>query len=375
MKSHYDVAIIGGGVIGGSIAYQLAKRGSKVVLLEKDRLASQSSQAAAGMLGAQVELGTEVGPLFELAVKSRAMFRELTGELKDISGIDFGFVDKGMLKVAFEPEQVAEFQEIIDAQQKMGQPVEWMNTTEVIAREPEISGEILGGMYIPGDGQVSAPELSLAFAKSAAALGAEIREHTEVLSLVLEQGSVKGVVTAEETISCDKVVICAGAWSGILLKPMGIDLPVYPVKGECFSVLTHKPLITSTVFSHGCYMVPKRGGRLVVGATMKEHTYDRKVSFDGLATLVERAKRLLPQIREAEWEKAWAGIRPQTGDGMPYLGEHGDWKGLLFATGHFRNGILLSPITGCLIADLIEGKTSEINLSSFSPTRHLIVKQ
>jgi glycine oxidase len=372
MKSNYDVAIIGGGVIGGSIAYQLAKRGSKVILLEKERLASQSSNAAAGMLGAQVELGKEVGPLFELAVKSRAMFQNLADELREISGIDFGFVDKGMLKVAFEPEHVAEFQEIIEAQQKMGQPVEWLKTEEVLAREGEISGEILGGMHIPGDGQVSAPELSLAFAKSAAALGAEIREHTEVLSLVLEHGSVRGVVTAEETIYCEKVIVCAGAWSGSLLKPLGIDLPVYPVKGECFSVLTHKPLITSTVYSHGCYMVPKRGGRLVVGATVKGHTYDRKVSFEGLSDLVERAKRLLPGIANAEWERAWAGIRPQTSDGMPYLGEHAGWNGLFFATGHFRNGILLSPVTGHVIADLIEGKKSELDLSSFSPTRHLV---
>jgi glycine oxidase len=226
-------------------------------------------------------------------------------------------------------------------------------------------------MFIPDDGQVSAPELSLAFAKSAAILGAHIREYAEVKSLILEQGKVSGLVTQEDTIYCDRVIVASGTWSGRLLDQSGFNLPVYPVKGECFSVISDVPLIRSTIFSHGCYLVPKQGGRTLVGATMKEHSYDRKVTLEGIAALLEKARRLVPGIIHAEWEKAWAGLRPQTPDGLPYLGEHSEWRGLFIAAGHFRNGILLSPITGKLAADWAQGKDSDdISMKAFALDRH-----
>ncbi|MEW9669289.1 glycine oxidase ThiO [Ammoniphilus sp. 3BR4] len=368
----YDVAIIGGGVIGGSIAFQLAKRGKKVIVLEKGRLAEQASSAAAGMLAAQGEMGKETGPLFQLAIESRAMFPRLAEELRELSGIDISLINRGMLRIATTSEELEELREAIACQKQAGQEAEWLTGDQVRLREPSLSDAILGAMFIPNDGQVLAPELSLAFLKSAAVLGAELREFAEVKSLVVEKGVVKGVVTQEETIRCQQVVAAAGAWSSQWLgKPESLP-PVYPVKGECFSVITSRPLLQATVFSHGCYLVPKRGGRLVVGATMKEHTFDRKVSIGGISALMERAKRLLPSIAEAEFEKTWAGVRPQTRDGLPYLGEHPDWKGLYLATGHFRNGILLSPVTGVLLADLIEGKQAEI-LLPFKADRGLTV--
>ncbi|RXT05683.1 glycine oxidase ThiO [Ammoniphilus sp. CFH 90114] len=352
----YDVAIIGGGVIGGSIAFQLAKRGKKVIVLEKGRLAEQASGAAAGMLAAQGELEKETGPLFKLAVQSRAMFPHLAEELRELSGIDISLINRGMLKIATSQEQVHELKEVMTCQLQAGQEAEWLTGEQVRAREPGLSEVILGAMYIPNDGQVLAPELSLAFLKSAAVLGAELREYTEVKSLLVERGEVKGVVTHGETIRSEQVVVATGAWSGSWLGQGNEPATVYPVKGECLSVLTTRPLLRTTVFSHGCYLVPKRGGRLVIGATMKEHTYDRKVSIEGISTLMERAKRLLPAIAEAEFEKAWAGTRPQTRDGLPILGEHPEWKGVYLAAGHYRNGILLSPVTGVVIADLMEGK-------------------
>ncbi|MBP1932736.1 glycine oxidase ThiO [Ammoniphilus resinae] len=365
MKEMYDVAIIGGGVIGASIAYQLVKRGMKVVLLEKGRVVSQASSAAAGMLAAQAEFEEETGSLFQLAVQSRELFPQISSELKEASGIDIGLVQQGMLKVALTEGEAQQLQNIIRIQQAAGQSAEWLSASEVKEKEPNLSQHVLGAMYIPGDGQVIAPELSLGFVKSAATLGAVIKEFSEVKSLLIEDGRVKGVVTREETIYAGKVVLAAGAWSDELLQEIGINLAVYPVKGECFSVLTHQSLVTSTIFSHGCYLVPKRGGRLVVGATMVEHTYDKRVSVEGMSLLLERAKRLLPTISQAEWEKGWAGTRPQTKDGLPYLGEHPDYPGVFVAAGHYRNGILLSPITGVLIADLIEGNSSTIDLQPF----------
>ncbi|MEW9673187.1 glycine oxidase ThiO [Ammoniphilus sp. 3BR4] len=370
MRSIYDVAIVGGGLMGSSIAYQLSKRGKKVVLLEKGRLASQASGAAAGMIAAQAEMGFDTGPLFDLAIKSRAMFPVLAAELKELCGIDVGLVRKGMLKIACSLEEEEALHREMVAQKKEDQRVEWLTQKELRIREPGLSDSIRGAIYLPDDGQVLAPELSLAFARAAAILGTDIREFVEVESLVIDDNRISGVVTNHGQVTCEQVIVTAGSWSGRWLERMEIRLPVYPVKGECFSVLTPTPLLESTIFSHGCYLVPKRGGRLVVGATMIENTYNREVTVEGIATLIEKAKRLLPGIVHAEWEKAWTGLRPQTPDGLPYLGEHHQCKGLFVATGHFRNGVLLSPITGELMADLMEGKNPDgIDLRPFQTER------
>jgi glycine oxidase len=370
MTKKMDAIIVGGGIIGSSIAYHMAARGMKVVLLERDRLASQASSAAAGMLAAQAEFD-EAGPLFDLALKSRAMYPSLAAELRELSGIDIGLENKGLLRIAITAEQVEELHKTLAFQRQAGQQAEWLSPEETKRREPGISTEIAGAMYVEQDGHVAPPELSHAFAKAAAVLGADIREFTEVKSLILEQGKISGVVTQGETFYSDRVVIATSNWSGPLLEQSGLNCPVYPVKGECFSVLTHAPLIRSTLFSHGCYLAPKKGGRLIVGATMKEHTYDRAVTIGGISELMDQAKYLLPGIVDAEWEKAWSGLRPQTLDGLPYLGEHSEWKGLYVSTGHYRNGILLSAISGKLAADWAEGKpTDGLSLEAFRVDRH-----
>ncbi|WP_078549041.1 glycine oxidase ThiO [Litchfieldia alkalitelluris] len=367
MSIVYDCIVIGGGVNGGSISYNLAKRGHKVLVLEKDQVVSKASSAAAGMLAAGAEFDQE-GPLFQLARRSRAMFPVIAEELKELTQIDIEFINKGMYKIAFSQETEDEYRKIINFHQQVGEQVKWVTGNELINKEPNLSSEINGAMYLPNDGQVSAPNLSLAFIKAAAALGADIREFTEVYSLLREAGRIIGVKTSEGTFYSEKVIVANGAWSSNLLADDITKIDAYPVKGECFSVITHTPLISSTIFSHDCYLVPKRGGRIIVGATVKPDTFNQSVSMDGIRSLMEKATRILPSIGEARWEKAWAGIRPQTKDGLPYLGQHPDYEGLFIATGHYRNGILLAPITGHIVADLIEGKNN-YDLSPFRLNR------
>lgn len=354
-QERYDAIVIGGGVNGCAVAYNLAKRGKRVVLLEKDRIGSKSSGAAAGMIAAQTELD-EDGPLFSLARKSRSMFKNLAIELREVSGVDIELVDKGMYKVALTEEQEEELKGIIQIQTRLGEKAEWLTASELRLKEPALSTEVRGAMYVPKDGHVSAPQLTLAFASSAATLGAEVKEFIDVYSIEYENGQVKGVRTNEGLFSSENIIVCTGAWSKKLVEHTEIEIDAYPVKGECFSVKTHKPLVTGSIFSHGCYIVPKKGGRVIVGATVKPHTFDQKVTIDGVSTLMEKAIKLVPEIANAEWEKAWAGIRPQTGDGLPYIGEHPTIQGLFIATGHFRNGILLAPVTGELLADYVERK-------------------
>lgn len=374
MRQHADAVIIGGGIIGSAIAYYMAKAGAKPVLLEKDRLSSQASQAAAGMLAAQAEM-KESGPMYEMARKSRGMFPALSDQLKEASGIDIHLVNRGMLKLALSEEEADEIQHMIKFQRASGENVSWLTAEQVRELEPGVSDQVLGAMHVPTDGHVEAPDLSIAFAKAAAALGAEIHEFEEVHRIQTDGKRVTGVVTALGEYTTDKIVVTAGAWSSQLLQHLNVHLPAYPVKGEVLSVIRHKPLLKMTLFSEGCYLVPKKGGRLLVGATVVPKTFDRSVTVSGITRLLERATMILPEIRDTEWEKAWTGLRPQTPDGLPYLGEHPDWQGLYAATGHFRNGILLSPFTGKLMADLLMGGQTGMDLTPFRLDRFETVQQ
>lgn len=370
MNIQTEVAVIGGGLIGGSIAYHLAKKGKRVLILERERVGSGASSAAAGMLGAQSEMH-EAGPLFDLARLSRAMFPALADELRELTGIDIGLVQRGLLKAALTPEQAEECRRMIAFQRQAGEAAEWLTPSEAREMEPGLTGRIEGVMHIPGDGQVSAPDLAAAYVRAAVMLGAEVREYAGVHSLRLDRNRITGVVTDGGTISCEQVVVAAGVHGNRLLEQAGLTIDVYPVKGECFSVVTHAPMLSSSVFSKGCYLVPKRGGRLVVGATMLERIYDTTVSVEGLMGLMAKAASLVPAISGAQWEKAWAGLRPQTPDGLPYLGAAAGCAGLFVAAGHYRHGVLLSPATGVLLAELMSGGRPFFEgWQAFAPERH-----
>lgn len=349
-----EVIIIGGGVIGASIAYSLAKRGQSVTLLERGPLGQEASAAAAGMLGAQSEM-EDTGALFQWARQSRAMFPELSGELRELTGIDIGLVREGLLNVALSDVQERELRAREKLQRAAGEQAQWLSAAEATALEPALSTATRGALYLPEDGQVDAPLLAAAFAQAAQVLGAKVQPFAGVQALLTERERVIGVRTAAGPLYSDCVVVAAGTWSGQLLGSIGLELPMYPVKGECFSVRTPVPVLKKTLFTLGCYIVPKAGGRLVVGATVVPHSYDRKVSLSGLAELMDRARGLMPLLSDAEWEKAWSGLRPQTADGLPYIGKVATVEGLYTACGHYRNGILLSPITGKVMADLILG--------------------
>lgn len=362
MDNHYDVIIVGGGVIGSAIAFYLSEQHKKVLIIEKETLASKATSAAAGMIGAQSELEQD-GPLSRLARKSREMFPELAKRLQAYTGINIGYVKNGILKVAVTEADVAAYQAIVTAQQKRGENATWMTPKQVSSHEPALSQHIKGAMYIPDDGNVSAFEFSTAFAHAAVKLGTEVLEHTEVLNLIHVNNNITGVKTTLGNFYAAETIVAGGAWSEQLTNQMGINLSTYPVKGECFSVTTKLSPIKRTIFTKHCYIVPKSGNRLLIGATEKPHTFDETVNLKDLSVLMDAAMKIIPSLKDAQWEKAWAGIRPQTADGLPYLGRHPLFQGLSIATGHYRNGILLAPITGKLMADLLDGQTID---SSFA---------
>jgi glycine oxidase len=354
VEKHYDTIVVGGGIIGHSVAYSLLKRGQSVLVIEKGEINRKASSAAAGMLAAQAEV-TEAGPLFDLAIKSRNMFPSLSEELMERAGIDIELIQNGMLTIAYNEERVEQLKQTVRLQQTLGEEAVWLGREEVLSAETNLSDQVFGAMFAPNDGQVSAYKLATGFARASEVLGGRILEFTDVFEFLIEQEKIQGVKTSQGEFYSEHVVVAGGAWSTYLLDQIGIDLGMYPVKGECLSVIARQDLITRTIFSDDCYIVPKRDGRLYIGATMVPHTFDEKVSVEGVSRLLGRAIDLLPTLKNADWERAWTGIRPQTNDGLPYLGKHPEILGLYVATGHYRNGILLSPITGEIIADMIEG--------------------
>jgi glycine oxidase len=351
MSRIYDAVIVGGGVIGCSIAYHLAKQNKKVILLEKGSVAGKASGAAAGMLGAQMEF-TCNDPLYPLAIKSRDLFQTLSEELYRLSGIDIELIEEGIYQLAFTEDEAVLHQRRGEQDQQLGEDTYWLTATELFEREPAISKKALGALYLPKDGQVSPKKLTEAFLKSAIALGAEVREYSEVVSFIRHENCVRGVHTKRDAIFARNTILAGGVWSSNLDS----TLEMVPVKGECLSFTTNRPILKGTVKYKNCYLVPKKGNRIIVGATSIPDRFDENVSFQGLFQLMEMAKEIVPGVVDAHFEKAWTGIRPQLRKGELYIGEHKEYEQLFIAAGHYRNGILLSPITGIMVAEEIMQK-------------------
>ncbi|GAB7387200.1 glycine oxidase ThiO [Bacillaceae bacterium] len=372
-----DVVVIGGGIIGCAIAYYLAKENRHVILLEKQALGQEASAAAAGMLGAQVE-NHAPGALYQLSLASRKRFLPLAEELHAATGIDIELNRTGMLRVARSEREQKEIAELASWQINHGEAVHSLEKDALRAREPHLAEDVISGLYIPHDYQVSAVKLTQAFAEGAARKGAQLREYQEVQNIVRHGGKIVYVETADATYAANDYVLAAGAWSGTLAARLGIGLPVKPLKGEMFAFESRPAVCEHTLFMNGCYLVPKRDGTIFVGATEVDAGYDKTVTIEGLRGLMERAGELLPMARLCRFNRAWAGLRPFSADGLPFIGRHQAAANLVIATGHHRNGILLSPITGEIVAALITGKqTAETKAllslcEAFSPNRQSV---
>ncbi|WP_194165538.1 glycine oxidase ThiO [Oceanobacillus sp. CFH 90083] len=352
MKNQFDQIIVGGGVIGCSIAYQLAKRGYRVLILEKNHIGCEASSAAAGMLGAQGEF-TERSPLFQFAQESRALFKDLSEELYEKSGIDIQYIHKGIMKLAFHQQQYSKLKTIAAFQREEGNPAYLLSREEARQMEPGLTENLHAVLYLPNDGQVSACHLTKAFSLAACHHGAVLQEQEKVSGLLVENGTVQGVRTIEAAYYADQVVIATGAFGDELLPE---DYGTLPMKGECLLLELDQELFRSTLWMEGCYLVPKQGKKVIVGASSIAGKTNKHVHAASVQRLLSRAQKMVPQLAEARISSFWAGVRPATADELPYLGEIPGVKGLYVAKGHYRNGILLSPITGIYMADLIEKK-------------------
>lgn len=367
MKSA-DIIVIGGGVIGCSIAYQLAKRGKKVTVLEKDTVAAHASGMAGGMLGAQVEY-EEYSPIVDFSLASRQMFPELKEELYSLTGMDIQLRTDGMLRIAFTEDEKQTLLKQEAWQTQMGLRAQWLTTDEAREIEPNLTNEILGALHLPDDTQVYTPALTHALASAAVKLGATIIEQCEVIDILRDGREITGVLTPSGVLTANEYVLATGPWSRKWEGVLDTSLPITPVKGEGFFTVTLPQPVQKTIYSHGCYLIPKGGNRFFVGATTKEEGFDERPKIDGLLELFSKATRILPPLASVPFEQALASFRPVTDDLYPYLGRLSNVDNFVLACGHGRNGILQSPITGKLIAQLLCGEELDLSLEPFSDQR------
>ncbi|MFK7898649.1 MAG: glycine oxidase ThiO [Myxococcota bacterium] len=364
----FDLIIVGGGVIGVSIAERLSQEGLKVALLEGEALAAGASGAAAGMLAPLGEAHTG-GPLLDLGLQSLALFEGLCARLKDEAGIDPEFERSGLLEVAFDPEEAARLEaKRTQAESSAGAwpfdpELERVDPADLRRAEPALSGDALAGLFSPHEAHLRPPLLVRALAQSARDRGVTFLTGVRAERLLCAGSRISGVETSAGRFEAEQVVVAAGAWSPSLLAASGLArpqaemLPVRPIRGQILQLDAPLPGTRAICWAPGIYTVPKRDGSWVVGATEESVGFDRRVTAEGVATLLERARRLFPELRDASFTRAWAGLRPVSADGLPWVGPWAEVDGLWVAAGHGRNGVLLSAVTSQILGEAILGKS------------------
>lgn len=371
MPSLSDVVIVGGGIIGSAIAYNLVRAGAKVTVLERDGVASGASGVGAGMLSV-IEGTRHDKSMFALGRASLRLVKDTTAALREETGLDPEYVQVGMVRVAFNDREEQALRALQETAKAEGMEVDWLKQEDLLPTEPGLSSDIIGALYSLGEHQIRANRLTEAFARAAANRGADYRLGAFTAGLMCQGQRVTGVHLADGShLSADHVVIAAGPWSGQLTADLGVSIPVRPVRGQLVHLHSVARVIRMSVVYGGSYITPKVDGTLIVGATQEEAGFDRRSTAEGVASLLNLAPQLVPALATAEVTAVKVGLRPGTPDDLPILGPVPGWDGLSVATGHFRSGVVLSPITGKLVAEAIISGAIDPLLRPFSLGRFL----
>ncbi len=347
-----DVVIVGAGVIGLSIAHELLLRGTHVTLVDSLRPGMGASWASAGVLAPQGAQPFNRAYL-DLCLSSHGLFGDWSARLMDETGIDVEYRTDGGLQVAFDDRESEALAQRYRHQQELGLPVEWLAGAEVRALEPLLSSETRCGLLFEGMHQVENRRLVQALVAAVGNRGGDFRTGDPVIDLIVRRNRAAGVVLPDLRIGADRVVVAAGAWSGLIRWIPDAPVPVRPVRGQMVcvdgSALTGMNRVVNGL---GQYLVPRRDGRVLLGATVEQTGFDVSVTAGGLTDVMKHGLRMAPGLAGAPVVETWAGLRPKSKDGKPILGptslEH-----LVLATGHHRNGILLAPVTGKLVAEYL----------------------
>jgi glycine oxidase len=319
------------------------------------------------MLLPQIE-ADEYDDFFALACRSRDLYPSLAVELRDETGIDIELDTTGTLYLALNEHDYEEIEKRYHWQHSAGLSVELLTSTTARELEPCISEATFGALHFPNDIQVENRRLITALANSVNALGVTIFTETTVEKLIIEGHRITGVQTSRGAISCQTVVVAAGAWSSFLLQSAP-NPAMTPVRGQMVCLESKPQLTRHVLFSPRGYLVPRKDGRLLAGSTSENAGFARRVTAGGVASILRHALEISPVISNLAIVDTWAGLRPRSADGLPVLGPCGEIDGLFYATGHYRNGILLAPLTAELISEAIVAGVASPLLAPFSPDR------
>jgi glycine oxidase len=361
------VIVVGGGIMGLSIAVELRRSDLEVVVLERSIPGAEASSAAAGMLAPQFE-GGGPGPMLDLALLSRMAWPKWAAALEERSGVPIGYLPCGGLQVAFTEDEVHALDAKIGWQTAVGLRASLLTGAELQEREPALNPRALAASDFPDDHQVDPRKLLRALCVAATRCGVQFRSGT-VRALVETSGAITGVDLDGEKLEADLVVLAAGAWSGLVSGAEVDPARIKPVRGQMVELQLRAPLFTRLLKSASGYVVPRADGAVLVGSTMEMVGFDKNVTAEGLSKLLAAALQLVPELAQASLTSTWAGLRPWTDDQLPFLGE-GPKPGLLLATGHFRNGILLAPITARLMGQLVRREKPAVDLRAFRYRRN-----
>jgi glycine oxidase len=352
------VAVVGAGVIGLSIALELRRLGLEVVVIDKSSPGSEASSAAAGMLAPQKEAHSP-GPFLELALTSRAMWPSFAAQVAELSGHRSTYLPSGILAAAFNATELVALESRAQWQQAMALRVELLTPTRARALEPALSDRALRAAWFPDEHQIDPRSFLPALAE--ACRRAEVRMLREdVAALVEERGRVNGVRLGQGLEHADRVVLAAGAWSSRIWSQ---STPlVEPIRGQVVELRAEG--LTRIIAGPRCYLVPRGNGRVLAGTTEERAGYDKSVTVDGLRTILTAVAELCPPLASAPVIASWAGLRPWVAGELPVVSE-GPRENLVVATGHFRNGVLLAPVTARLVSQLILGQAPALDLKPF----------
>ncbi|HXR37239.1 MAG TPA: glycine oxidase ThiO [Candidatus Binataceae bacterium] len=362
--------IIGGGIIGNAVAWRLARAGLDVTIVERSRSGQEASWAAAGMIAPQVEIEGP-GPFVRFCVQAKQTFEALLPELIEQSGIDPEYDDgSGVIYAALSDQDRAELAGRAAWQRAAGLQVEEISGEDARALVPALSPRVNYALRFPNENRVENRRLTQAYLIAALKAGAALQEESRVDAIETRGGKFSGLrLHGGGLLEADVAINAAGSWASLIRGLEADNISLHPIRGQIVCFETQPNLIGPAIFSLRGYAVPRRDGRLVAGSTREQAGYSKNVTLEGMESIVHAAKDMLPALAGIRFREAWAGLRPATSDYLPVLGLSPSVPGVYYAAGHFRSGILLSAITGQLLAAMVTGSKLDIDIAPFSPAR------
>ncbi len=368
----FDAAIVGGGIIGGSIAYELARHKLRVLLLDRQQPGQEASWAAAGMLSPPPDSPDSI-PLVPLGRASLDLYPEFVAAVEEASGRKVGYRTDGTMEAFFTGDAERELSTLVALHHGLGLPTEPLRLDEAYRLEPALNRQARAAALLPYEASVDNRLLTDAVLAAAGRAGVEVRAGLAVTSLAREASRCSGVTAGGEKFAAKHVVLAAGCYSGGI-EGMSRYAPTRPVRGQMVALRPSRIELHCVLRSPRGYVVPRSDGRVIAGSTLENVGFEKRLTPAGLAQILSAALELAPGLADAEVVETWCGLRPDTPDHLPVLGPT-DVEGLIIATGHYRNGILLAPVTAKLVHEWLTEQRTSLPCEAFSPLRFAAAKR